>query len=377
MGYLVDYSPATGSLMAAGFDAKRLEVKGAPVRVLDGVQGTNGPFGAFAFSDSGTLAYLPGAAGRADRLALVDRQGSKQVLRFPPRAYRNPRLSPEGERVAVDIGESTDVTQRADIWVLDLARGTERRITSENVNSYPVWAPDGKRVIYLSGRAVNQTALVSAPADGSSPPPVHPVSEPGLRYLSSVSPKGDLVIGRSFGGAGESGNAFWVLPLREGSPALEKPQPFLDSRFRKADPQFSPDGGWLAYDASDTGSSQIYVTPYPGPGATYTISIDGGVMPRWARSGRELFYQNGGKMMVVEVQTNPVFQAKTPRELFTISNAARRAFSNPLGVAYDVSRDGQHFLMVEADAESLAPSDQLHIVVNWFEELRRRVPPAK
>jgi hypothetical protein len=97
-------------------------------------------------------------------------------------------------------------------------------------------------------------------------------------------------------------------------------------------------------------------------------------MPHWARSGRELFYQNGGKMMVVEVQTNPVFQAKTPRELFTINNAARRASTNPLWVANDVSRDGQHFLMVVADAESLKQSDQLHVVVNWFDELRRRVP---
>jgi Tol biopolymer transport system component len=370
-GYIVYYAPATGSLMAVAFDLKKLAVKGSPIRVLDGVQSYIGPFGAFGFSDSGTLAYVPGVPGsRLRRLVWVDRQGVEQAAPATPRAYRSPRLSPDGQRVAVDIGVSADDTQRADIWVGDLIRGTWSRITSENRNFSPVWTPDGKRLIYGSGDDPARMALVSAPADGSSPPPAHPVSEPGpRRNPESVSPDGRLLIGRNFAGVGVSGNDFWVLSLVEGSSAV-KPHPFLDSRFSKTGAQFSPDGQWVAYASRETGSSQIYVTPYPGPGGTHPVSTDGGTLPRWARSGRELFYVNGGKMMVVEIQTSPVFRAGIPKMLFEKN---RGAIVYP-DSGNDVSPDGKRFLMVQQEAAPQAPRDQLHVVVNWFEELRRLAP---
>jgi WD40 repeat protein len=144
-GYIIFYDSDTGALMAVPFDAARLEVKGSPVPVHEGVRSITGPFGSFASSESGTLAYVPGEAlenaGRT--MVWVDRKGGEQPLSLPKRRYNNPMLSPDGERAVVAIQEMG----RVDVWVYDLARGAPTRITFENFNNLPHWAPDGKRVI--------------------------------------------------------------------------------------------------------------------------------------------------------------------------------------------------------------------------------------
>jgi Tol biopolymer transport system component len=142
----------------------------------------------------------------------------------------------------------------------------------------------------------------------------------------------------------------------------------LDARFPKNNPQFSPDGHWLAYDSADTGRSEVYVVAYPGPGSKYPVSINGGTTPRWASSGRELFYVNDRKMMAVELQLSPTFRAGTPKVLF------ERNIALAGGSSYDVAPDGKRFLMLKQVAEAQPQRDQLNIVVHWFEELRRHVP---
>jgi hypothetical protein len=153
------------------------------------------------------------------------------------------------------------------------------------------------------------------------------------------------------------------MPLREGS----KPEPFLVSQSNKVDPSFSPDGHWMAYRSDETGQREIYVTPYPGPGAKFPISTAGGIVARWSRTGRELFYLSGDKMMAVDIQTIPTFRAGTPKVLFT----------GNYSMYYDVSANGNRFLMVKPPAKQQGGMDQITVVLNWFEELRRRVPAGK
>jgi serine/threonine-protein kinase len=369
-GHLVYYAPfGGGSLMAVPFDVDRLDVKGSPAPVLDGVQVAVGPFGAFGFSESGTLAYLPGnAVGTAtSTLVWVDRKGAEQPLPAPARPYTSLRLSPDGGRAAVDIDEGTPAARKSDVWVYDLARGTLTRRTFEETASNPVWTPDGKQFVYRSAVVQRRTAeLRLAPADGGGPPASVAASERGVP--TSVSPDGTLILGVGFRGGGSvSQTDLLVWSLGEGASAGAKPRPFLEGPFGKASPQFSPDGRWVAYQSNESGRDEVYVVPYPGPGSQSQVSTDGGTVPRWAPSGRELFYRTGDKMMAVEVQTSPTFRAGTPTTLF-------EGHYDPF--AYDVAPDGKRFLMLKAVAGQ-ARADHLHVVVNWFEQLRRRAPVGK
>jgi hypothetical protein len=293
-GYIVYYTSLTGSLMAVAFDASRMEVKGSPVPVLDGVQGfSNSPFALLGISDSGTLAYVAGGpgAGLASQLIWMDRKGVEQPLQAPPRAYNSAKLSPDGQRIALLI-----VGQGSQVWVYDLARGTLHNVTSEGDGGPPIWTTDGKRLIYSPSSSMS---LVWAPADGSSTPSNLMSAEKGRIVPTSVSPDGKMVIGYYTSGE------LWVLPLPAGSSGNAKPQSFLDSRSQKMDPAFSPDGHWVAYRSDETGNREIYVAPYPGPGGKFLISTEGGILPHWSDDGKELFYRSGNKIMAVDVQTSP------------------------------------------------------------------------
>jgi eukaryotic-like serine/threonine-protein kinase len=151
------------------------------------------------------------------------------------------------------------------------------------------------------------------------------------------------------------------LSLGEVSSSGE-PEVFLDSPFTKAEALFCPNGRWIAFQSNDTGRDEVYVVPYPGPGGRSQVSTDGGTSPRWARSGRELFYRNGDKMMAVDVDTGATFRVGTPKMLFEKSGA------------YDVSPDGQRFLMVRPVSTSRTQTNEMDVVVNWFTELQQRVP---
>jgi Tol biopolymer transport system component len=186
----------------------------------------------------------------------------------------------------------------------------------------------------------------------------------------SISADGKLLIGH-VNSIVRRGNDFWALSLTDGKTGGAKPKSFLDSRSVKNDAQVSPDGHWVAYQSNESGKNEIYVVPYPAADQKFPISTDGGTNPRWSRSGRELFYRSGNlgtKMMAVDLQTTPALRASPPRMLFEGAYAL---------TSYDVSPDGQRFLMVKPPAVQPAPSDQLIVVVNWLDELRGRVPLGK
>ena len=351
-----------GSLMAAPFDTQRLAVTGAAVPVVGGVlQFTTGGAAQYSFSATGSLVYVPGAVqATQSRLVWVSRNGVEQPLAVPAHDYVGPRISPDGRRVAVGIRQ-----QDSQVWLYDLSRETLTRLTFEgNSNVNPVWTPDGKRIAFQSNKEGPVNIFLQL-ADGSGGLERLTTSE-YLQAPHSWSPDGQLLA--FIEGSPTTGVDIWVLRLSD-----RKTQPFLRTPFTEGGPRFSPDGRWLAYVSDESGRYEIYVQPYPGPGGKWQISTEGGTEPVWNHNGRELFYRIGDKMMAVDIATQPGFAAGKPRMLFEGPYLPTAATIQN----YDVSPDGQRFLMLKPSESAGAAPTQINVVLNWFEELKRRVPPGK
>jgi Tol biopolymer transport system component len=351
-----------GNLMAVPFDPQRLTTTGEAVPVLEGVRQsiTNG-YAQYGFSATGSLVYVPGGVQATQlRLVWVNRNGAEQPIAAPGHAYRQPHLSPDGRRVAVTIDE-----QGNQVWLLDLSRETLTRFTFEgNRNTDPAWTPDGKRIAFESNKE-GRDNLFWQLADGSGGLERLTPSD-SAQYPLSWSPHGQMLTFVDLNPA--TGRDIWVLRVTD-----RKAQPFLRTPFNETAPQFSPDGRWLAYVSDESGRDEIYVQPYPGPGGKWQISTEGGTEPVWNPNGRELFYRSGDKMMAVEIAAQPSFAAGKPRMLFEGPyEPSAVTFPN-----YDVSPDGQRFLMVKANEAREAASTQINVVLNWFEELKQKVPAGK
>jgi Tol biopolymer transport system component len=281
----------------------------------------------------------------------------EQPLPAPVRSYRTPRISPDGRQVTVTSSESGD-----NIWLYDLARETLTRLTFEGrLNGTAIWTPDGRRIAFSSDRT-GPSNVFWQPADGSgSAEQLTEFISDYLHTLGSWSPDRQALAFVEINPA--TGHDIWVLRLSD-----RKPQPFLQTQFNETAPAFSPDGRWLAYASDETGRYEIYVQPYPGPGGKWQISTEGGTEAVWAHDG-EIFYRQGNKMMAVGTETQPAFSAGTPKVLFE-GQYVRTLQTMP---NYDVSRDGQRLLMVKASEQTEAAT-QINVVLNWFEELKRRVP---
>jgi Tol biopolymer transport system component len=271
-----------------------------------------------------------------------------------------PRLSPDGHRVGVGITE-----QETQEWLYDLSRETLTRFTFEgNVNLNAIWTPDGKRMAFQSNRE-GPLNIFWQLADGSGGLE-HLITSENNDFPMSWSSDGQLLAFVEIDPT--TGYDIWVLRLSD-----RKAQPFLRTRFNESVPRFSPDGRWLAYISNESGRWEIYVQSYPGPGGKWQISTEGGTEPVWNRNGRELFYRSGGKMMAVDIVSQPGFSGGKPRVLFE----GRYTPAPGTTPNYDVSPDGQRFLMIKPSEASEAAPTQIQVVLNWFEELKRRVPAGK
>ena len=258
------------------------------------------------------------------------------------------------------------VSDGEDVWVYDLSRSTLTRLTFEGRNSQMLWTPDGQHVTFRSVREGVQNVFWKL-ADGSGTAERLTTGE-FRQNPGSWSPDGQVLAFYQFSGVGGPADRdIWVLPL-EGN---RQQQPFLQTQFNEGAPTFSPDGRWLAYVSDESGRNEIYVQPFPGPGGKRQISTEGGVAPVWAPNG-ELFYRNGDQMMAVEITTEPSFRAGTPLLLF--EDRYRGTGSGGFTVLYDVTPDGQRFLMIKRGEPGLEEQAQIHLVENWFEELKRLVP---
>ena len=354
-----------GTLMAAPFDPQRLQITGGAVPVVEGVLQTMMPDGGstysqYSISTTGTLAYIPGGAQMVgERLVWVSRNGTEQALAAPPRAYAYPRVSPDGRRIAVSIAEEDNIQ----LWLYDLARDTLTKQTFDgNVNQVPVWTPDGKRIAFLSNKE-GQMSTFWELADGSGG--LEPLTTGEYnRAPRSFSPDGQLLAYIEINPT--TGYDIWVLRLSD-----RKAQPFLRTPFNESVPSFSPDGHWLAYISDESGRFEVYVQPYPGPGGKYQISTEGGTEPVWNPKGGEIFYRSGDKMMAVDVSTQGTFTAGKPRMLFQ----GPYMLTQITFPYYDVSPDGQRFLMIKPGVQTSTSSlAQIVVVQNWFEELKQKVP---
>jgi eukaryotic-like serine/threonine-protein kinase len=347
--------------MAAPFDAQRAAVTGPAVPVVENV--SHAPIAGaaqYSISASGSLVYVQGGV-QADQRSLVwvARNGAEQAVAAPARAYLFPRISPDGRRVAVGITQGD--TQ---LWLYDFSREAETRFTFEgNVNLNPIWTPDGKWIAFQSSKE-GPPNIYWQKADGSGGLE-RLTTAPNANVPMSWSPDGQLLAFTEVNPVTQ--RDIWVLRMGN-----HKAEPFLITKFDESVPRFSPDGRWLAYISNESGRYEIYVQAYPGPGGKWQISTEGGTEPAWNRNGRELFYRNGDKMMAVDIVTQPSLVAGKPRMLF----AGPYELSPATSHNYDVSADGQRFLMLKpAEASETAPT-QINVVLNWFEELKRRVPQA-
>jgi Tol biopolymer transport system component/predicted Ser/Thr protein kinase len=351
-----------GTLMAVPFDPRRLTTIGAPAPMVESVlQSALSGVSQYSLSATGSLVYVSGDVQSAQhQLVWVARNGAEQTIAAPTRTYIFPRLSPDGARIAVSI-----IEHETHLWLYDLARETMTRLTFEGtVNHNATWTPDGKRIAFDSDKEGTLNIYWRLADGGGALERLTSSEHPNVPM--SWSPDGQLLAFIETNAI--TGSDIWVLRLSD-----RKPQPFLATPFNESVPRFSPDGHWLAYISNESGRNEVYAQPYPGPGGKWQLSTEGGTEPVWNRNGRELFYRNGEKMMAVDIATQPGFVAGKPRMLFE----GRYARSPATSPNYDVSLDGQHFLMLKPDEKETAAPTQINVVLNWFEELKRRVPPGK
>jgi DNA-binding winged helix-turn-helix (wHTH) protein len=359
-----------GTLMAVRFDLKRLEVTGPPVPmiadVMQALDTTNSYFitaaGQFSISGSGVLVYAAGGItpDLENSLVWVDQKGSVEPALPFKGPFAFPRLAPDGRRIVYALRGREFYA-----WEYDLGRGIATRLTNEGKVENVTWTPDGKRVAFDFWKPGGLPNLYWQPVDGSSPMERLTTSEHN-QWPGSWSPDGTTLAFVE----GEVGTAHRILLLDVRN---RRVTPFLNSQSGEEFPAFSPDGRWLAYTSDESGRPETYVRPFPGPGGRWQISQQGGVGPLWARNGKQLFYRSGDQVWEVDVQTGPAFSAGKPRLLFEQPGFL---CGNPI-CGWDLSLDGQRFLMVKVDDRKPTPLTEMILVQNWFEELKRLAPTGK
>jgi len=357
-GHLVYNRESIQALMALPFDLATLRVTGGQAVELSERVWEGGAEGAqYAVSDTGTVAYVRSYPRRYERrLVWVDRSGQVEALPAPPRPYYDPRISPDGSRLAVSAEEETER-----IWIYDFARPTLTALTTGDSSSQaPAWTRDGTHIIYRGTRQGARNLFRKA-ADGSGDEERLTTSD-NLQTPTSLSPDGKHL---AFTDVDRTTGHDTLLLSLDGSRTVAR---FLQTRATEVNARFSPNGRWLAYASNESGRAEVYVRPFPGTGGTAQVSTEGGSEPVWSRDGRELFYRSGDAVMAVPVSTDAAFAAGLPRRLF--ADRYERTGTGTGG--YDVSLDGRRFLMIEP-AEPELPVAQISVVLGWFDDVRRRV----
>jgi Tol biopolymer transport system component len=366
----------SGVLFATPFDPGRLSIGRTPVPIVEGVRrGEGGQTGVshFGVANNGSLVYVPGPVSSTSApgdLALIDRSGGVEKLKVPSGPYETPRVSPDGKRVALGIDDG----KRANIWIYDLLSASSiRQLTFGGRNRFPIWTPDSQRVAFQSDRD-GDPAIFWQRADGTDTARRLTTPDRGVSHIpESWSRTEDRFL---FGASKDSSFSLWTFSV----PA-QKTEPFSQGRsvfpFNAA---FSPDGRWVAYAMYESstaidnasGTTGIFVEPFPRTGAKYRISSRG-LQPLWSPDGKQLFYW-AGTLLVVTVTTPRGFEFSSPVQMprpFQISGPS-------VARAYDVMPNGQQLIgVVPSGQGQVGVSAQIQVVLNWFEELKRQAPLTK
>ncbi|MHC4700569.1 MAG: protein kinase domain-containing protein [Planctomycetota bacterium] len=376
-GIRARYLPSIGQIVYARenslytvpvrFDAKQLKVFGSHVSVVPDVR-TSWGFASsaqFTIAQDGTLAYIPLVTRNTElKPVWVDGNGRTESLpAATPRNYYSVTISPNGTQLAFGIRDGGN----RDIWIYDLTRHTLIPLTSDGISIFPIWTPDGKSVVFGSHEA-GKFQLFRQSVTSGGEPELLAALEGVLGRPTCYSPDGEAVLGTRYDYDPNhprwDNDIFVVLLERNEKDDL---RPFIQRNYCQRQGVWSPDGQWVAYTANESGRWEVYVEPYPGPGAKIQISAEGGCQPTWSRDSKELFYRSGDKMIAATFETEPIFKVTGSGELFEGQYLCDVVYRN-----YDVAPDGR-FLMIQ---ESQEPTPLgINVVLNWFEELKRLAPP--
>jgi serine/threonine-protein kinase len=348
------------TIRAVRFDLDRLAVEGDALPVVEDVA-MNLTDGAAAFdvSENGTLAYLPvDSYVQETEVVFVGRAGNESPALPQRDRYSHPRLSPDGRRISVDVRSANSM---GDVWVFESGRSGGTRITAESGRDFGAeWTPDGRELIFSSERPFFD--LYRRAADASRP------AEPLLtgsydHYTGGVSGDGGLfTFVLAVPGAGE----IWTVPLH-GRPEAAR---YFANGFNLGHPTLSPNGRWMAYDSDESGQIDVFIQSFPDPERKRVkVSPGHGSEPAWTRGGSELVYRDGDKVLAVSIDAN-TGASGPPRMLFEGPYLDNPGWTRPR--SYDVTADGERFLMNKVPGEDTRP--RIVVVLNWFEELRSRVP---
>jgi serine/threonine-protein kinase len=338
------------------------------VQVLDGLQrapvaATQTGTAHYGLSDEGTIVYVGGAVTTAPARALVwvDRKNREEAIAAPPRSYLVPRLSPDGTQVALEAFD-----QDRDVWIWNLVRNTLTRLTFDPGNdSSPVWTPDGRRIVFSSQRAGRDNLFWQA-ADGTGAAERLTESSNG-HFATAISADGTTLVFDDYGPS--------EIDIR--TMALDgerRAAPLVATMSLEGDADLSSDGRWVAYESNESGRLEVYVQPFPAVDAgRWQVSTGGGNDPKWAPNSRELFYVDAeGRIVAVSVQPGPGFVAGNPQVVVDGNFITTVSFP---GRMYDVSRDGQRFLLLKnVEGADKGTPPQIIVITNWLEELKRLVP---
>lgn len=345
-GYL--FFVRDGTLMAQPFDHNALKFSGDPFPVAQEVGTTSFGLAHFSTSQNGVMIYRVGGSS-LDELVWLDRDG-RRIGRVGENAnYSQPALSPDGKRLAVRVSEAG----RGDIWVFDLTRDIRSRFTFDPEDDFsPTWSADGETIFFASDRA-GAGNLYEKRSSGAGGVDTVLVTE-NYKSVSSASKDGRFVAISEL--TTENGWDLWVADAT----GRTAPVRFTSSEAHEVQPQFSPDGRWIAYASNESGRFEVYVRPFPGPGGKWQVSNRGGSEPMWRGDGREIFYTSPGReLMSVTVDEGDVFEATVPKKLFDAPVSADPNTRN----RYVVTDDGQRFLVVSPLVSgTLSPTN---VVIHW------------
>jgi eukaryotic-like serine/threonine-protein kinase len=337
-----------GVLLAHPFDVDATEMRGDPVPIAERVdQFPETGVAAFSASDTGVLAYRGSTELPTSRLRWVDRAGREISQVGEPRPYRNPRLSPDGSRIAVEL---VDTTGNRDVWLLDVARGVPVRFTFDGGrDASPVWSNNGQYVAWQGASALYMK--------GSSGGGREEVLREDPWIPDDWLPDGSGLLGHPM-----APRQVWLLPLAK---AGAEPRPVIDGRVITSHARLSSDGAWVAFASSDSGRFEVYIQNFPTPSGRWQISGSGGIQPKWRRDGKELYYlSQDGTIVAVPLKLGAPPEPGTSQRLFQSRIDLTTGFT---WHQYDVSPDGQRFLVNTPDA----PTSPLTVVVNWTTGLNR------